>query len=203
MTPHWRECEAPLRRTQRDGADETVLCRSQAPLGKCVPRSSASHSRSRNRPRNKHSPCRKADLPSPIGIPGEFFHTLSRGATAPNGRSSARPAQRIKTPKTLTPSCKSLPWSGQPPAPATTPRTNATPPTDRHSGIFIPRSGMKISGISRASGPERPPLPLEQTTNSQGYPTTPPTPVVKNPPKTTKIILACPLAGRGHVAPAA
>ena len=33
MTPHWRECEAPLRRTQRDGADETILCRSQAPLG--------------------------------------------------------------------------------------------------------------------------------------------------------------------------
>ena len=32
MTPHWRECEAPLRRTQRDGADETILCRSQAPL---------------------------------------------------------------------------------------------------------------------------------------------------------------------------
>ena len=31
MTPHWRECEAPLRRTQRDGADETILCRSQAP----------------------------------------------------------------------------------------------------------------------------------------------------------------------------
>ena len=30
----------------------------------CVPRSSASHSRSRNRPRNKHSPCRKAGLPS-------------------------------------------------------------------------------------------------------------------------------------------
>ena len=24
MTPHWRECEAPLRRTQRDGADETI-----------------------------------------------------------------------------------------------------------------------------------------------------------------------------------
>ena len=32
MTPHWRECEAPLRRTQRDGADETILCRSQAPV---------------------------------------------------------------------------------------------------------------------------------------------------------------------------
>ena len=32
MTPHWRECEAPLRRTQRNGADETILCRSQAPL---------------------------------------------------------------------------------------------------------------------------------------------------------------------------
>ena len=31
MTPHWRECEAPLRRTQRGGADETILCRSQAP----------------------------------------------------------------------------------------------------------------------------------------------------------------------------
>ena len=29
----------------------------------CVPRSSASHSRSRNCPRNKHSPCRKAGLP--------------------------------------------------------------------------------------------------------------------------------------------
>ena len=28
MTSHWRECEAPLRRTQRDGADETILCRS-------------------------------------------------------------------------------------------------------------------------------------------------------------------------------
>ena len=27
MTPHWRECEAPLRRKQRDGADETILCR--------------------------------------------------------------------------------------------------------------------------------------------------------------------------------
>ena len=25
MTPHWRECEAPLRRTQRGGADETIL----------------------------------------------------------------------------------------------------------------------------------------------------------------------------------
>ena len=24
MPPHWRECEAPLRRTQRDGADETI-----------------------------------------------------------------------------------------------------------------------------------------------------------------------------------
>ena len=24
MTPHWRECEAPLRRTQRGGADETI-----------------------------------------------------------------------------------------------------------------------------------------------------------------------------------
>ena len=24
MTPHWRECEAPLRRAQRDGADETI-----------------------------------------------------------------------------------------------------------------------------------------------------------------------------------
>ena len=31
MTPHWRECEAPLRRTQRDGADETILCRPQTP----------------------------------------------------------------------------------------------------------------------------------------------------------------------------
>ena len=30
----------------------------------CVPRSSASHSRSRNRPRNKHSPCRKAGMTS-------------------------------------------------------------------------------------------------------------------------------------------
>ena len=35
MTPHWRECEAPLRRTQRDGADETILCRSQADVGFC------------------------------------------------------------------------------------------------------------------------------------------------------------------------
>ena len=25
MTPHWRESEAPLRRTQRDGEDETIL----------------------------------------------------------------------------------------------------------------------------------------------------------------------------------
>ena len=24
MPPHWKECEAPLRRTQRDGADETI-----------------------------------------------------------------------------------------------------------------------------------------------------------------------------------
>ena len=31
MPPHWRECEAPLRRTQRNGADETILCRCVVP----------------------------------------------------------------------------------------------------------------------------------------------------------------------------
>ena len=49
----------------------------------CVPRSSASHSRSRNRPRNKHSPRRKAGLPSHREAPGEFFHTLRSGHSAP------------------------------------------------------------------------------------------------------------------------
>ena len=42
----------------------------------CVPRSSASHSRSRNRPRNKHSPRRKAGLLSHRSPGGILSHAL-------------------------------------------------------------------------------------------------------------------------------
>ena len=44
----------------------------------CVPRSSASHSCSRNRPRNKHSPRRKAGWPSHRNPGGILSHPLQR-----------------------------------------------------------------------------------------------------------------------------
>ena len=53
MTSHWRECEAPLRRTQRDGANETIL-------SGCFP--------------SRLSPRRMSGTTT-----GGFFHTLSCG----------------------------------------------------------------------------------------------------------------------------
>ena len=94
--------------------------------------------------------CRRAECPKRRW--GGFFHTLS----------SARPAQRIK-PSTLTPSCRhsvaacvSDHSRGQALTPATALRTNG----NNTQTIVIPEfsfraSGMEISGISRASGPER------------------------------------------------
>ena len=155
MTPHWRECEAPLRRTQRDGADETVLCRSQAPLGNASREALLRIPVPAIAPGTNTAPAARRTC-LPIGIPGEFFHTLSRGVTAPNDRSRGRPAQRIKTPKTPNPLVQSLPWST--PRSRNHPQNKRNTPHHRHSGIFIPLRGMKISGISRASGPERPPL---------------------------------------------
>ena len=89
MTPHWRECEAPLRRTQRDGADETILCRSQAPLRIPAPATAPGT--------NTAPAARRACLP--IGIPGGFFHTLSCGGMRgwPLPRPTHAPATTLKT----------------------------------------------------------------------------------------------------------
>ena len=78
MTSHWRECEAPLRRTQRDGANETILCRSQAPLGNASREALLRIPAPAIAPGTNTAPP-QGGLAFPSESRGGFFHTLSRG----------------------------------------------------------------------------------------------------------------------------